>query len=317
MMAAYAGVAIGRGTAGMTIIGTDVGARSDDATLAHAIRSAIKVKGSPVFERAGPFEVRLVENAEELRQAQRLRFNVFYEEGGAIAAASSQAQRLDFCPFDEICDHLVVLDTEARSARGRAKTRLVGTYRLLRRDVAERNDGFYSQGEFDLAPLLGRHPQTRFLELGRSCVHADYRSKRVIELLWRGLWLYARHHTVDVLIGCASLPGLDVEANRLPLSFLLRLAQAEPAWQVSAWPHCRAAFEPAEARAVDAKRGLLALPPLLKAYLRTGARFGHSAVLDRQFGTTDVFAVMPMNEIKERYLAHYGQPSCVSGAPVA
>ncbi len=301
----------------MTVIGADVEARHDDGSLAHTMRSAIEVEGSPIFERAGPFEVRLVESAKELRQAQRLRYEVFYEEGGAIAAASSEARRLDFCPFDDICDHLVVLDTEARGAGGRAKTRLVGTYRLLRRDVAERHGGFYSQSEFDLAPLLARHPDTRFLELGRSCVHADYRSKRVIELLWRGLWLYARHHAVDVLIGCASLPGLDLEANRMPLSFLLRLAQAEPAWQVSAWPHCRAAFEPAPAEAVDARRGLLALPPLLKAYLRTGARFGHSAVLDRQFGTTDVFAVMPMSDIEERYLAHYGQPSCVSGVPVA
>ena len=301
----------------MTIIGTDVGARRDDGTLAHTIRSAIKVEGSPIFERAGPFEVRLIESAKELRQAQRLRYEVFYQEGAAIASPSSEGQRLDLCPFDEICDHLVVFDTEARGPGGRPKTRLVGTYRLLRRDVAERHHGFYSQGEFDLAPLLARHPDTRFLELGRSCVHADYRSKRVIELLWRGLWLYARHHAVDVLIGCASLPGLDLEANRMPLSFLLRLAQAGPAWQVSALPHCRAAFEPAPAEAVDAKRGLLALPPLLKAYLRTGARFGRSAVLDRQFGTTDVFAVMPMSDIEERYLAHYGQPSCVSGAPVA
>ena len=302
----------------MTIIARDVVASRDDATLAHTMRSAIKVQGSPIFERAGPFEVRLVESAKELRQAQRLRHEVFFEEGGAIAAVSSGARRLDVCPFDEICDHLVVIDTEAAGdGEGRTKSRLVGTYRLLRRDVAERHNGFYSQGEFDLAPLLARHLTTRFLELGRSCVHADYRSKRVIELLWRGLWLYARHHAIDVLIGCASLPGIDVEANRLPLSFLLRLAQAEPSWQVAAWPHCRAPFEPAAAEAVDAKRGLLALPPLLKAYLRTGARFGHSAVLDRQFGTTDVFAVMPMSDIEERYLAHYGQPSCVSGAPVA
>ena len=301
----------------MTIIGPDVGAPRDDGTLAHTIRSADTIGSSPIFERAGPFEVRLVESAKELRQAQRLRYEVFYEEGGAIAAASSKARRLDLCPFDEICDHLVVLDTEAQGAGGRTKTRLVGTYRLLRRDVAERHGGFYSQGEFDLAPLLERHPDARFLELGRSCVRADYRSKRVIELLWRGLWLYARHHAIDVLIGCASLPGLDLEANRMPLSVLLRLAQAEPAWQVSAWPHCRAPFEPARVEAVAAKRGLLALPPLLKAYLRTGARFGRSAVLDRQFGTTDVFAVMPMADIEERYLAHYGQPSCVSGAPVA
>lgn len=319
MLAAYADGGHRAGARrGMTIIGAAVGSRRDDG-LAHTFRSSLKVDGSPIFERAGPFEVRLIESGKELRQAQRLRYEVFYEEGNAIAAASSAARRLDLCPFDEICDHLVVLDTEAPQGTGprNGKPRLVGTYRLLRRDVAERHHGYYSQGEFDLAPLLERHPTTRFLELGRSCVHRDYRSKRVIELLWRGLWLYARHHRVDVLIGCASLPGLDLDANRLPLSYLLRLAQAEPAWQVAAWPHCRAPFEPVPATTLDAKRGLLALPPLVKAYLRTGARFGHSAVLDRQFGTTDVFAVMPMADIEERYLAHYGQPSCVSGAPVA
>ena len=107
------------------------------------------------------------------------------------------------------------------------------------------------------------------------------------------------------------------EALRLPLSFLLGAAGAEDAWQVEAWPHCAAHFEPLPAAAVDTRRALVALPPLIKAYLRTGARFGRSAVIDHQFGTTDVFTVMPMVDIEERYLAHYGAPSCVSGAPVA
>ena len=270
-----------------------------------------------LFEQAGPFEIRLVAGAKDLKQTQRLRYNVFFEEGSAIATPSASRVRLDLCPFDAICDHLVVVDTEAATRAGRRKPKIVGTYRLLRREVADRHNGFYSQSEFDLGPLLARHPTMRFLELGRSCVHVDYRSKRVIELLWRGLWLYAMHHRIDALIGCASLAGTDIEALRLPLSFLLGSAGADAAWQVAAWPHCEARFTPLAPATIDTRRALVALPPLIKAYLRTGARFGPSAVIDHQFGMTEVFAVMPMVDIEERYLAHYGAPSCVSGAPVA
>ena len=272
---------------------------------------------SVLLECAGPFEIRLAASKKDLRNAQKLRYTVFYEEGGAIASEAVSRTRRDLCPFDAICDHLIIVDTEAVSAQGLRKAKVVGTYRLLRRDVADAHNGFYSQGEFDMRALLARQPQTRFLELGRSCVDAGYRSKRVIELLWRGLWLYAKRHRIDALVGCASLPGTDLAALRLPLSFLHHFAQASDEWQVSAWPHGEADFTPMPQDAIDVRRGIASLPPLLKAYLRTGARFGRSAVIDRQFGTTDVFAVMPMRDIEERYIAHYGEPSCVSGAPVA
>lgn len=290
--------------------------------LKTASRAALAKPHAPIaapalYERAGPFEIRLATSAKDLRQAQRLRYSIFFEEGSAVADTAAMAARRDLCAFDSICDHLVVIDTQARLSGGATKPKLVGTYRLLRREIADAHNGFYSQAEFDLAPLLARHPSTRFLELGRSCVHADYRSKRVIELLWRGLYLYARHFAVDALIGCASLPGVDLDALRLPLSFLLGQARAEPDWQVAAWPRCRASFTPMAETDIDVRRALGALPPLVKAYMRTGARFGRDAVVDHQFGTTDVFAVMPMGDIEDRYLSHYGQPSCLSGAPVA
>ena len=295
----------------------DVVVRDPMPPMAQPIRLPTGAATPVVFERAGPFEIRLATSEKDLKSAQRLRYNVFYREGGAIASEDVARHERDLCPFDAICDHLIVIDADAVSAAGKRKPKLVGTYRLLRRDVAERHHGFYSQGEFDLAPLLARHPRARFLELGRSCVDAGYRSKRVIELLWRGLWLYARHYDIDALIGCASLPGIDPGALRLPLSYLLRHAQADAMWQVAPWPHCEAKFSPLDASEIDVRRGLVALPPLIKAYLRTGARFSRGAVIDRQFGTTDVFTVMPIADIEERYLAHYGEPSCVSGAPVA
>ena len=283
----------------------------------HVVDVTLPASASPVLETSGPFEIRLTNGGKLLRQAQRLRYGVFFQDGGAVASAAAVATQRDLCPFDRICDHLVVVDTEAVARSGRRKPRVVGTYRLLRREVADRNGGFYSQSEFDLKPLLAAHPGARLLELGRSCVHPDYRAKRVIELLWRGLWLYASRHAVDALIGCASLPGTDPVALEPQLSFLTTHARAEADWLVAALPHRAARFVPRPAEEIDARRALAQLPPLVKAYLRTGARFGCDAVIDHQFGTTDVFAIMAMADIEERYLAHYGQPSCVSGAPDA
>src|SRR5579863_3692249 len=184
-----------------------------------------------VLGRFGNFEIRIARR-KEIRKAQRLRYKVFYEEGGAIAHGPGALVRRDICPFDKFCDHLLIVDLTARNAFGRVKPKIVGTYRLLRSEVAAEHGGFYSEGEFDIAPLLARHAGKRFLELGRSCVHAKYRSKRVIELLWRGLWTYIQHYHIDVMFGCASLPGTNPLALALPLSFLHHHASAESEWQV-------------------------------------------------------------------------------------
>jgi L-ornithine Nalpha-acyltransferase len=259
-----------------------------------------------ILGRCGTFEIHLASARNEIREAQRLRYKVFYEEGGAIAAPRAALVRRDLCRFDKICDHLLVVDTAARSSFGRIKPKVVGTCRLLRGEVAARHGGFYSQSEFDIAPLLGRHAQAKFLELGRSCVHPKYRSKRVIELLWRGLWIYAKHHEIDVMIGCASLPGTNPLALALPLSFIHHRASAEAAWQVR--PHARVPMAILGIPMVDPREGIAALPPLLKFYVRIGAKFADGAVIDRKFGTIDVFTIMPVAEIEARYIAYFGDP---------
>lgn len=270
-----------------------------------------------VLGRFGDFEIRLASTKKDVRRAQKLRFKVFYEEGGAIAQGGAALVRRDICRFDKFADHLLVFDMAARNPFGRIKPKLVGTYRLLRRAVAERHGGFYSQNEFDIAPMLARHADKNFLELGRSCVHAKYRTKRVIELLWRGLWIYAKHHHVDVLIGCASLPGTNPLALALPLSFLHHQASAEADWQVMPHAGRNVPMGILEKTAVDARRGIAALPPLVKAYLRVGAKFGNGAVIDQQFGTVDVFTIMPLAEIEDRYIAHFGSPDDVKDRAAA
>ncbi|WP_181706450.1 GNAT family N-acyltransferase [Chthonobacter rhizosphaerae] len=258
--------------------------------------------------RIGPLEVRLARSASEVRTAQALRYHVFYEEMAAIADAETLAMRRDRDAFDRICDHLLVLDhDQMRTKRFRKATpAIVGTYRLLRQEVADRHDGFYSAGEFDLAPLIARHRTLRFLELGRSCVLKPYRSKRTVELLWHGIWSYVLQHGMDVMIGCASLEGTDPDRLALPLSFLHHHARAPEPWRVNALPERRVAMDRLPEEAVDARAALHALPPLVKGYLRLGATVGDGAVVDHQFGTTDVMIVMPVQALSARYVNYYG-----------
>jgi putative hemolysin len=285
------------------------GAVRHTASLMRPRRAAPNLSGLPaVLGRFGPFEVRLAATSRDIRKAQRLRFKVFYGEGQAIPRQGAALTRRDICPFDKFCDHLLVVDRDQLNRLGRKKPKVVGVYRLLRGDIAARQQGFYSETEFDIAPLLSRHPGKRFLELGRSCVHPDYRSKRVIELLWRGLWSYAKHHRIDVLIGCASLPGVDPLALSLPLSFLHRHAQASEEWSVRPLKGRGVNMAILDGTLIDARKGMAALPPLLKAYLRAGAKFGDGAVIDTQFRTTDVFTIMPLAELEERYINYYGGP---------
>ncbi|MGI8568550.1 MAG: GNAT family N-acetyltransferase [Methylocella sp.] len=254
------------------------GAVRHTAAFIRPNRIVRDLSGLPaVLGRFGPFEVRLATTSREIRKAHRLRFKVFYEEGAATPQQRAALTRRDICPFDKICDHLLVIDKDQRNRFGRKKPKIVGVYRLLRGDTAARRQGFYSATEFDIAPLLARHPGKRFLELGRSCVHPQYRSKRVIELLWRGLWVYAKHHRIEEW-RVRPLAGRGVDMAVL------------------------------DAKAIDARKGVAALPPLLKAYLRAGAKFGDGAVIDAQFGTTDVFTILPLSDLEDRYLNYYGGP---------
>jgi putative hemolysin len=283
------------------------------APLAPALRAfgGVRVRdrdaprAADVLGRLGTLEVRLARSAADVRRAQRLRFNVFYKEMSAVPDAAARLARRDIDPYDALCDHLLVVDHATLNRFGRPS--VVGTYRLLRQDVAERHAGFYSSGEFDVAALLARHRGARFLELGRSCVLPPYRNKRTVELLWHGIWSYVLQHRFDVMIGCASLEGTDPDALALPLSFLHHFARAPEAWRVSALPARRVEMNRLPAAAIDRKAALHALPPLIKGYLRLGAGIGDDAVIDRQFGTTDVFIVLPVAAINARYIGHFGE----------
>ncbi|MDK9695917.1 MAG: GNAT family N-acetyltransferase [Siculibacillus sp.] len=270
-----------------------------------------RLPGTPVdasLGRIGSLEVRLARTVGEVKRAQELRYRVFYEEMSAIADVRALMTRRDSDAFDAICDHILVVDHAATEAKpfGKSRPKIVGTYRVLRQSVAERHDGFYSASEYDLGGLLDRHRGLEFLELGRSCVLPAWRGKRTVELLWQGIWAYVLRHRIGAMIGCASLEGTDPSRLALPLSFLHHHCSAGPDWRVRALPERYATMDRMAPAAIDTRAALQALPPLVKGYLRIGAKFGDGAVVDHQFGTTDVFVVMPVREISERYVTFYG-----------
>lgn len=276
--------------------------------------SFVRAPQPKVYGRLGDLEVRLAAGRPDILQAQRLRYEVFYEEMSARPNPVAAMRRLDQDSYDAICDHLLVVDVSPEPHAPerwahRRRPRVVGTYRLLRQDVANRSLGFYTQSEYDIAPLIrAKSPSYRFLELGRSCVLKPYRSKRSVELLWHGLWTYVREHKVDVMIGCASFEGTDPAAHAMALSYLHHFARAPDGWLCAAHSHLHHPMDLLPKQQVDLKQALKGLPPLIKGYLRLGAFVGDGAVIDRQFGTTDVLIILPVEKIDPRYFEHFGAP---------
>lgn len=241
--------------------------------------------------------VRLASSDSDIAAAQALRFDIFHREMGARLNAGSMAVALDRDAYDPVCDHLLVEDHAGGTPR------VVGTYRLLRQDVATPRGGFYTAGEFDLTPLI-RHSAVRgnsLLELGRSCVAREYRDSGTIQILWRGIADYLAAHDIGYLFGCASFFGTDPEAHAAALTYLHHHHLAPPELRASARGEGRVDLDRLPIGGYDPRLAMRALPPLIKAYLRVGACVGDGGWLDHDFNTIDVFMVMPVSAIAARY----------------
>lgn len=249
--------------------------------------------------RSGNLEVRLAASAADIDAAQALRYRVFYDEMAAQPTPEMAAKQRDFDRFDAYCDHLLVIDHD----RGPGAEGVVGTYRLIRREIANRHGGFYSTSEFDIR-LLEEWPG-EILELGRSCVDADYRIRPTIELLWRGIAAYVFRYKIELMFGCASLPGTDPAALALPLSYLYHHHLAPPALRARALPERRVEMNLLPREAVDRRSVAALLPPLIKGYLRLGGFIGDGAVIDDQFNTVDVCVIVATDRVTDKYYSHY------------
>jgi putative hemolysin len=248
--------------------------------------------------RAGHLGVRLTESRGEVDAAQALRYRVFYDEMGARPDDRMARLRRDCDDFDEVCDHLVVIDHDKTG-----RDAVVATYRLIRREHALRLGRFYSASEFDISNVLSWPGEV--LELGRSCVDRGYRTRAAMQLLWRGIAAYVFHHDVELMFGCASLTGQNPDALALPLSYLHYHHLAPPALRPRALDALRVPMRRLPAHEIEPAKVLAELPPLIKGYLRLGGFVGDGAVIDRQFNTTDVSIVVKTDLMADKYYKHY------------
>ena len=249
--------------------------------------------------RAGNLGLRIARTPDELAAAQALRYRVFYQERGAQPDPAAAATGRDSDRYDAVADHLLVVDHDL----GNGAEAVVGTYRLIRREAAESIGRFYSADEYDIA-LIERFPG-RVLELGRSCVDSAYRGRAAMQLLWRGIAAYVFAHNIDLMFGCASLPGTDVDALAAELTYLHAHHLAPPDIRLRALPHRYVEMRRMDPGAIDARQVLVGLPPLIKGYLRLGGFVGDGAVVDHQFNTTDVAIVVQSNLVTGKYYRHF------------
>ena len=219
----------------------------------------------------------------------------------------------DFDEYDVICDHLILTTRSAtcnvtEGAHLPSGEAIVGCYRLLSQSAAENHGGFYSSDEFDLKPMLEKAGcGLNIMELGRSCVAPEYRTKHGIDLMWHGLGTVVSHYGIDAMIGCASFASTDVAALAEPLSYLYHACRTPEPWEVCALPERFVDMNILPPYAIDKRAALRAMPPVLRGYVRTGCMIGNGAVIDHQFQTVDVFVLMPLSEVEDRYMTRYGQ----------
>jgi L-ornithine Nalpha-acyltransferase len=259
--------------------------------------------------RSGTLGVRLAESPGDVAASQALRYRVFYEEMGAEPTAEMARARRDFDRFDDVADHLLVID----HARGTGPQSVIGTYRLIRRSAAAQVGRFYSAEEYDISAIVAYPGE--ILELGRSCVDAAARNRPTMQLLWRGIATYVFFHQIDLMFGCASLPGTDPDALSAPLSYLYYHHLAPPALRPRALAARYVDMRRLATNAIDHAKALAELPPLIKGYLRLGGFVGDGAVIDRQFNTTDVSIVVKTDLITDKYYRHYERQTREAGTP--
>lgn len=249
--------------------------------------------------RSGALGVRLARGQAEIDAVQALRYRVFYQEMGARPDEATTVAERDRDAYDTVADHLLVID----HSLGEGLDNVVGTYRLIQRDGAKRLGQFYSADEYDISRIEAN--PGLILELGRSCVASFYRNRSVMQLLWRGIAAYVFHHRIELMFGCASLPGIEPDALATELTYLWYNHLAPANIRPRALPHRYIEMRRLDRDQVDPRAALSRLPPLIKGYLRLGGFVGDGAVIDAQFNTTDVAVVVQTDLVTEKYYRHY------------
>ncbi|WP_226688451.1 GNAT family N-acetyltransferase [Ruegeria arenilitoris] len=246
---------------------------------------------------AGPsFTIKLAQTEDELRAAQRLRYDVFVRELGGGGEMVDHDAGLERDKFDPYFDHMLAIDDLTGE--------VVGVYRLLPGERAVELGQFYSEDEYDLTVL--KQSGRKLLELGRSCVHRDYRGGTAMYHLWNGLAAYVNERDIEVLFGVASFHGTDVQELAQPLSMLHHNHLAPPDLRVRAQPEVFESMDLVAPADLDRRAAIVQVPALIKAYLRLGGFVGEGAFIDHSFNTTDVCLILDTARMNERQKRIYG-----------
>lgn len=241
----------------------------------------------PRIEQQTPLAVSLARDADEVREAQRLRYKVFAEEMGARVKSSETG--IDSDMFDAHCEHLIVRDTTTGQ--------VVGTYRILSPEAAQRLGGFYADEEFDLTRL--NHLRGQTVEIGRSCVHMNYRTGGTIALLWSGILRYMHSHGYQYIIGCASVGMADGGQSAVSIYRRLERTSLCPV-EYRAFPRCELPLDAYENNTAVAR-----LPSLIKGYIHIGAQVCSAPAWDPDFNTADLLMMLSAARIDARYARHF------------
>jgi L-ornithine Nalpha-acyltransferase len=255
----------------------------------------------------GDFSVKVAETPTEVIAAQELRYFVFCHEMGANLSSQAHATKRDSDAFDAVCDHLLVRYHETPDA----EPRIVGTYRLLRDTKREGIGRYYSESEYDVSCFI--HTDKQVLELGRSCTHPEFRHKVAMQLLWRGIGEYVMHYGIELMFGCASFAGAEVETHAEALSYLHHFHLAPPEIRPRTLESMYVSMNLNPKETLDVRRNFAKLPVLIKGYLRLGGVVGDGAFLDHAFNTTDILIVVQTSQVSEKYVTKYAPDSVMGG----
>ncbi len=243
--------------------------------------------------------IRLARTPEEVFAAQKLRYKVFYEECGAIPTNSTALEKRDFDKYDDWADHLIAIDP----LLGEGPQSIVGTYRMIRQERIPSGQNFYTSGEFNIMPFLTCGG--KLLELGRSCILPEYRTRAMLQRIWQGITAYVTDHNIDLMFGCASFQGTDVDLIHKELAYLYHFHRAPKELCPTGLPGRSVHMNLYPKDALDQRAVFQKLPSLIKGYLRIGATIGDGAYIDQQFNTIDVCIVMPTHAMSPKYLKHW------------
>ncbi|MBB5723840.1 putative hemolysin [Loktanella ponticola] len=245
------------------------------------------------------FSVSLAQSDEDIAAVQRLRYDVFAAELGASGAGIDHADGRESDVFDAFADHLILRDITLSYPN-----QIIGTYRLLSDDNARAAGGFYSASEYDLTTLTTSG--FKLLELSRSCILPAYRGGTALLRLWQGLAAYVEDNKIDYLFGVASFSGTDITKHQQALTLLHDQHLAPKSVRTMAQGDGAVPLQQMPLTTIDRRSAMMAMPPLIKAYLRMGGVVGDGAFVDHDFQTIDVCMILETAQLSARHRAFLG-----------